>query len=407
MNNLLLLCALILLCAFFEGVEIAFVTASRIKIEIKARKKNIAALNALYFLNNPQIFFSSVLIGNTVVLIAFGSIFSVSMESLGLSEIAVLIISTSVILLFGELLPKYIFRESADRIVLLSSIPLRAFTFILFPVIRLFSSIANMFSKESELKGGNVNHLFSREDIESLVKESHEAGTVNKSESRIISKVFELGDQRVYEPMRPRTDIVGVEINAAKEEVIECFIDSGYSKLPVYEENLDNIKGVIFAYDLFTDPEEIHNIIRDVIFVPETKRSIDMLNEFLEKKVSIAIVIDEFGGTAGLVTLEDIMEELFGEIEDEFDTEEDVYKELKPDNYLISGKVEVDFINEKFKLNIPTGDYETIGGYIIARIGRIPRQGEKIRLDRYNILIVRASQRKIELVKIEFLPDID
>lgn len=407
MNNLLLLCVLILLCAFFEGVEIAFVTASRIKVEIKARKKNIAALNALYFLNNPQIFFSSVLIGNTVVLIAFGSIFSVSMESLGLSEIAILTISTSVILLFGELLPKYIFRESADRVVLLSSIPLRAFTFVLFPVIRLFSSIANLFSKDSELKGGNVNHLFSREDIESLVKESHEAGAVNKSESRIISKVFELGDQRVYEPMRPRTDIVGVEINTAKEEVIECFIDSGYSKLPVYEENLDNIKGVIFAYDLFTDPEDIHNIIRDVIFVPETKRSIDMLNEFLEKKVSIAIVIDEFGGTAGLVTLEDIMEELFGEIEDEFDTEEDIYKELKPNHYLISGKVEVDFINEKFKLNIPVGDYETISGFIISRIGRIPRQGEKIKLDHFNILIVRASQRKVELVKVESLQDIE
>ncbi|MDP4116214.1 MAG: hemolysin family protein [Bacteroidota bacterium] len=405
MNNVFLLSALILLCAFFEGVEIAFVTANKIKIEIKARKKNFAAINALYFINNPQIFFSSVLIGNTVVLIAFGSIFSISLDQFKLSEFAILIISTSIILIFGELLPKYIFRETADRIILISSIPLRIFTLILYPVIKIFSSVANMFSKDSELKEGNINHLFSKEDIEHLVKESHEAGAVNKSESNIISKVFALGDQRVYEPMQPRTNIIGVEINTTKEEVVECFIESGYSKLPVYEENLDNIKGVIFAYDLFTEPKDIQSIIRDVIFVPETKRSIDMLNEFLEKKVSIAIVIDEFGGTAGLVTLEDIMEELFGEIEDEFDIEEDIYKELKPNTYLISGKVEIDFINEKFKLDIQTGDYETISGFIIYRIGRIPKQGEKIKLDHYNILIVRASQMKIELVKIERIQD--
>lgn len=407
MDNTFLLVLLILLCAFFEGTEIAFITASKIKIEIKARKKNFAAINAFYFINHPQIFFSSVLIGNTIVLIAFGSIFSISMDQFKLSEITILLISTSIILIFGELLPKYIFRETADRIFLFAAIPLRVTTFALYPFIKLLAIIGDRFSKNSELKEGNVNYLFDKEEINHLVKESHAAGVVDQSESNIISKVIALSDQRVYASMKPRTDIVGIDINSSKEEVLDTFIKSGYSKLPVFDENLDNIKGVIFAYDLFTEPEIIHNIIREVEFVPETKRSIDMLNEFLSKKVSIAIVIDEFGGTAGLITLEDIMEELFGEIEDEFDIEEDIYKELKPNVFLLSGKIEIDFINEKFNLQIPLGDYETINGFIVSNIGRIPKQGEKLKIDKFNILIVRANQIKIELVKFELLTEVD
>ena len=189
--------------------------------------------------------------------------------------------------------------------------------------------------------------------------------------------------------------------------MIKVFIESGFSKIPVYEENLDNIKGVIFAYDLFKFPQDLKSITREIIFVPETKKSLDMLNEFLEKHVSIAIVIDEFGGTAGIITIEDIMEELFGEIRDEYDVEEDICRRVAADTYLISGRVEADFVNEKYELGIPPGDYETIGGFITTRLGRIPAEGENINIGRFNILIARATPIKIEVVKLIVNPDIN
>jgi CBS domain containing-hemolysin-like protein len=257
-----------------------------------------------------------------------------------------------------------------------------------------------LLTQSSNLSKENIRHIFSREDIESLVQESHEAGVVDEKESDIISKVLDLADQRVYEAMRPRTEIVGIEINKTIDDSLKVFIESGYSKLIVYDDNLDNIKGIILAYDLFKSHNDLQSLMRDVIFVPETKKSIDMMNEFLEKRVSIAVVIDEFGGTAGIVTMEDIIEELFGEIKDEYDVEEDICRRIAQDTYLISGKVEIDFINEKYNLEIPTGDYETIGGYISSKIGKIPEQGETIVSERFTILIARASAIKIDLVKL-------
>jgi CBS domain containing-hemolysin-like protein len=236
-----------------------------------------------------------------------------------------------------------------------------------------------------------------------LVKESEIAGIVDKKDSELINKVIELGDQRVYESMTPRTDIVGVEITNKINEVLSVFIDSEFSKLPVYEDNLDNIKGVILAKDLFKSPRNIKDILRDISFIPETKKSFDVLNDFLEKRNSIAIVVDEHGGTAGIVTIEDILEELFGEIEDEFDIQEDICRRIAKDTYIISGKVEVDHINEKYNLNIEEGDYETLSGFITTRLGRIPNQGESVTIGNFSIQIVRAAVQRIELVKLTHL----
>jgi len=400
-EDLIILALLILLSGFFAASEIAFVVANKIKVEIKARKKNIAAKNALHFINDPQDFFSVVLIGNNIVNVAFASVSTVFLSAFfGFGEIKILLLSTFVLLIFGELLPKYFARELADRVVFVSAIPIRIVSFILYPFVKFFSSISSLLTQSSNLKPENIRNLFSKEDIESLVKESHEAGVVNKKESDIISKVFDLADQRVYEAMRPRTEIVGIEINQTIDEALDLFIESGFSKLIVYDENLDNIKGMILTYDLFKSPDNLQSIIREVIFVPETKKSFDMLNEFLRKQSSIAIVIDEFGGTAGIVTIEDLIEELFGEIKDEYDVEEDICRRIATDAYLISGKVEIDFINEKYDLNILPGDYETIAGYVTTKLGRIPEQGEIVVLDNFTILIARSSKIRIDLVKL-------
>lgn len=399
-NDLVILIILLAFSAFFSASEIAFILSNKIKIEIKARKKNIAAQNALYFSQNPQKFFSTMLIGNNIANIALASISAVLLSNIfNLEEFPILIISTLVILFFGELIPKYLAREVSDRFILLASIPLRLISFLLYPFVRFISSISALLTKEAPSTDVGINSLFNRETIDSLVKESHEAGIVDRKESDIISKVLNLGDQRVYEAMRPRTEIVGVEITQSIDEAMAVFIDSGYSKLPVYEESVDNVKGVIYLYDIFNSPQSIQSIVRKILFVPETKKSFEMLNEFLSNQISIAIVVDEFGGTAGMVTMEDIIEELFGEIRDEYDVEENICRKIADNTYLISGKVEVDFINEKYNLKIPTGDYETIAGYIITSIGRIPIQGESIKVDHFNFLIARSSNKSIEVTK--------
>jgi len=400
-EKLLLLIILILLSGFFSGTEIAHVVANKIKIELKARKKNIAAIHAKYFMDHPQIFFTVILIGNNVVNIAFASLSAIFLSNLfGLNEFTILFISSLTILLLGEIIPKYFAHELAERGALLTAIPLRGFLFLIFPVVKVFSELSDTITQSSNLKADNLSHLFDKEDLKILVEESKKAGVMSKRDSDLIGKVFELGDQRVYGAMTPRTAIVGIEIDQSINSAISLFIESGFSKLPVYENNLDNIKGIILVKDVFKSPANISSILREVSFIPETKKSFEVLNEFLDKKVSIAIVIDEHGGTAGIVTIEDILEELFGEIKDEYDIEENICKKMSDGSYIISGGIEIDYLNEKYDLKIEEGDYETIAGYITSKLGRIPLRGETVPIDNFKFWIARASIHKIEVVRL-------
>jgi putative hemolysin len=395
---------LIILSAFFSGTELAFVVANKLKIEVRARKKNLAALSAQYFINHPQNFFSTILIANNIVIIAYASLSAVFLSSIfGLNEFSILIISSIVILLFGEIIPKYFARELTDQMVVLTSIPLRVCSYILYPFVKIASAFSNKIMQTSSIKTDNIYHLFDKEDIKGLIKESESAGIVDKKDSELISKVIELGDQRVYEAMTPRTEIVGIEITKDISEALSAFIDSGFSKLPVYEDNFDNIKGILLAKDLFQSPGGIKEILREVSFIPETKKSFEVLNDFMEKRNSIAIVVDEHGGTAGIITMEDILEELFGEIKDEFDVDEEIFRKVANDSYIINGKVEIDHINEKYNLKIEEGAYETLAGFVTNKIGRIPAQGEIVAIGNFKIQIIRANAQKIELVKLTVL----
>jgi len=404
---LLDLFALLLLSAFFSSSEIAFVVGNKIKIEIRARKKNLSALNARYFINNPDQFFSTILISNSAVNIAFASLSSIFLSELfGLKEFEILLISTALILLFGELIPKYFGRELADRLVLLVAIPLRAIAIVLYPLVKITSKVSSILSRTNLKEEEEIQHLFDKEDIQNLIEESSEAGKMDEEQSDIISKVIDIREQRVYEAMTPRTEIVGIEITSTINEVMKSFIDSGYSKLPVYDENLDNIKGVVFSKDIFKQPDDLKTVMRDVVFVPETKKSLEMLNEFLDKQFSIAIVVDEFGGTAGILTVEDLIEELFGEIRDEYDdVEEKIAKKIDANSYLVNGKVEIDYLNEELDLQIPEGDYETIAGYVTFKIGRIPVKGESFKISNLSVQILKADKTKIDLLKLTLIPD--
>ncbi len=393
---------LVLASGFFSSAELAYVVSNKLKIELRARLNNLAAKNAFYYIKNPQIFFSTILVANNIINIAFASLITLFLaKHFGMSEGEILLISTFVIFLFGELMPKLAANEWADSLLSISVTPLRIITFLLYPFVKAASAIANVFTGRAKLAEEGINMIYHRDDIAELITESAEAGEVNEEDSSILTKVIEMNDQKVAETMTPRTEIVGVEINTSVEEAIDVFIESGYSKLPVYEESLDHIKGIILAYDMFKRPESIKSIIREVPFVPETKRSLDTLNELLAENASMAVVVDEFGGTAGIVTIEDIIEEMVGEIRDEYDEEDEVMKKIDAKTYLFSGKVEIDAINEEFGLNIPEGEYETIGGYVVTKLGRIPKKGEKIKIDNFLIEIMFAEKTKIDLIKLK------
>ncbi len=403
---LLILILLVLLSAYFSATEMSFVLSNKLKIEIRARKNNIASKNALFFVKNPQIFFATILIFNTIANISFASLITLFFEPYHLKDWHILIISSAVILFFGELIPKYVARELSDSVILISVIPLRALYFLLYPVVKLVSYVSDLVSFSSTVSEEETGHIFDKDEIKHLINESSEAGMVKETDSDAINKIIEMREQKVYEAMTPRTAITGVDINSSLNDVINTFIESGYSKLIVYDDNLDDIKGFVISYDMFKNPPDLKSIIRNIIFVPDTKKSLEMLNEFLQKGISIAIIVDEFGGTAGLITVEDIIEEMFGEIRDEYDIEEEICKKLEDNSYLISGKIEVDHLNEEFELDIPTGDYATIAGYITSNLGRIPSKGEAVKIGRFALNILRSDKTKINLVKLALLPEI-
>ncbi|MEG8947029.1 hemolysin family protein [Rosettibacter firmus] len=400
-DEILGLIILLFLSAFFSSSEIAYIIANKIKIELRARKGNIYAKNAYYFVKNPDNFFSTILISNNIVNIAFASIISFFLITyFNLEEFEILLLSSFLILLFGELIPKYLGTELADLLILISSIPLRIISLLLYPLSKITSNISLIINKMGKIEEENILTVVDREDIQNLIEESTKAKKIDEEQSDIIYKVIEIKEQKVYEAMTPRTDIVGVDINSTIEEVIEKFIESGYSKLIVYEENLDNIKGMVLIKDLFNMPDNLRSIMREVVFVPETKKSLEMLNEFLEKQFSIAVVVDEFGGTAGIVTMEDLIEELFGEIRDEYDVEEKIVKKINNNTFILSGKVEIDYLNEELNFGIEEGEYETIAGYVTTKLGRIPLKGESFKIDHFTILILKSSKTKIDLMKV-------
>ena len=405
-QDFIVLIVLLFFSAYFSGTEMAFIVSNKLKIEVRARKKTIAAQSAFQFVKDPQSFFSAILIGNNIVNIAFASLSTLVLTTnLGWSDYKILLFISVITLIFGELIPKYIAREGADSIILVASIPLRLLSIMLFPLIKLATHVSKLLTEWKKDSAENRAHLFDKEDIKILVDEVHKSGSEKNEESSFISKVFDFSEQKVYEAMRPRTEIIGILINDTVSNAVDLFIESGYSKLIVYENNLDNIKGFILAKDLFSNPKQIKDIIRETNFYPETKKSLEILNEFLSNKDSIAVVIDEFGGTAGIVTMEDIIEELFGDINDEYDVEEIICRKISKDSYIISGKVEIDHINDKYKLGIPVGSYETIAGFIIDNIGQIPKPNELLKIGNYNFLIIRADHVRIDLVKLTLKND--
>lgn len=402
-QDIVLLIVLVLMSGYFSATEMSYLISNRIKLELRTGNRSFTSRSSKYFYDNPEIFFSTVLIGNNIVNISFASVSAIVLTSaLGLSEWQVLVVSSVLLLLFGELIPKYLGGEIPHTIYLLFSAPLKIVSVVFSPFVIITSKISRKVTGETD---NTTHNVMGREDIMLLVRESLGQQSQDDQQSRIIKRIFELKETRVYEVMRPRTEIAGVELNTQLDIVLKKFAETGYSKLPVFDDTLDDIKGIVFAFDLFTNPSSLSEIIREVPFVPETKSCIELLNEMMSEKYSMAIVIDEFGGTAGLITMEDVLEEMFGEIRDEYDTENYVLKKLKEDTFLMSGNVELDHITDKFGITFPAGDYTTLSGYITSNTGRIPEQGEIIRVGQYQFSIVKANKVRVEFTRLRIMED--
>jgi len=419
---LILILVSLALSAFFSGSEIAFVAANRLRVEVSARRSGPIGNVVSSFLNDPSTLLTTTLVGNNLALVVYSTLFAMYMEpsftafftgTIALSGasvyIAVLtaqtVLASIILLIFCEVIPKSIAREIANSAVFALAVPLRITYVLLLPLIKLAQWSASIMVRL--LKADDMEmSLFMRRDFELMLEESKRKGELDldQEEGALVSNVFSMVSIRVKESMTPRTEIIAVEENTTVEELLNTFVTSGYSKIPVYSENIENIIGVAFARDLFENPKSVKDVLRPAAFIPESKLSKKLLQEFLDSKTSIAIVIDEYGGVAGLVTREDLLEELFGDIQDEFDNDDHIMRMIDENTILASGRIELDELSEEFDFELPDGDYETIAGYLLERLGTIPIPRDEFDLDGYRFVILKASANRVDLVRVTRLP---
>ena len=381
----------LILSIIFSSLEIALISANKLQIDVWIKQNVKLSQLTKNILDDKPKYLIVTLIGTTLSNILCSSFCTVYLVNNDIvSSKFTFIPIVIIVLLFGELLPKTIIRQHSSIMLMLLS-PLMYFFYIIFYPIVVILNNFNIFDRKETIKRKELEHLYEyAEDIKSI----------DKNEKEIISNIFKYSTTTVSEVMTPRTDISAISNKLNLDEAAHIFIDSGHSKLPVYEDDIDNIIGLIYLYDLYTKPINLKDIIKEVTFVPFSKLITDMMNQLKNKKHSISIVLDEHGGTAGLITLEDIFEELFGEFEDEFDYEELELKETEDGSILVNAKMEYETFNKKYGNIIPNGDYETIGGYIINKIGRIPNKNEHLFLDIGQVIIKNSSSRRIEQIQI-------
>ena len=411
----------IVFSALFSGIEIAFVSANKLKIELDKSRNKISGKILSWFNLREGKFIAMLLLGNNISLVVYGMYMEEYLNPRLLaflpdfmqSNVVLLlmntIISTIIILIFAEFIPKATFRLMANRMMELFSIPLMAVYIIMSPVVMAFIKISEVIL--NNILGANISdqtYRFSTVDFDNYIEE-FKGGEKNVSDEidsdlQIFQNAIDFKTTKIRECMEPRTEIEGIEKGNSIADLKYSFRNSGHSKIIVFEGDIDNIIGYVHAYDLVNNPDSINSILRDIDFIPETMPANRMLNKMLNANSSIAVVLDEFGGTAGIVTMEDLIEEIFGEIEDEFD-KEDTVEEKKNDNlYVFSTRLEIDYLNEKYDLNFPISEeYETLGGLIISVHENIPQNGEVVIFQNYSFEIIKASNAKIETVKLSLI----
>ncbi|MDN3596327.1 hemolysin family protein [Zunongwangia endophytica] len=417
----------LLLSAFFSGMEIAYVSSNKIYIEIEKLQNDFLAKVLKRLTKKPSKFIAAMLVGNNIALVVYGFYMGdlimewlVGMQPLDnailnyivtdLSLFTQTLLSTLLILVTAEFLPKVFFQIYANSMLKFFAVPAYLF-YLIFSFISSFVIwISDMILKRFfKTDGDEVQLAFSKIELGNFISEQME--TVEEedevdSEIQIFQNALQFADIKAREVMIPRTEIIAVNQDEAPGDLVKTFTETGLSKILIYNETIDDIIGYVHSFELFKKPASIKSILLPVIFVPETMWVKDVLNVLIKKRKSIAVVIDEYGGTSGMMTIEDIVEELFGEIEDEHDSAILVEEKLGEDHYKFSARAEVDYINETYRLNIPTGEnYETLGGFIVNHTEEIPQQNEVVRIDEFELTILDVSNTKIDLVALKIKPE--
>ncbi|MCM4156665.1 hemolysin family protein [Gramella sp. AN32] len=416
----------LLLSAFFSGMEIAYVSSNKIYIEIEKRQDDFLAKVLRNLTKKPSKFIATMLVGNNIALVVYGFymgdllmawLSNIDNQSqiiqyiiTDLSLLTQTVISTLIILLTAEFLPKVFFQIYANSMLKIFAVPAYIFygifSFISSFVIWISDLILKRFFKTD---GDEVQLAFSKVELGNFISEQMETFEENEevdSEIQIFQNALQFSDIKAREVMIPRTEIIAVDQSQAPKDLVETFTQTGLSKILVYNETIDDIIGYVHSFELFKRPKSIKSILLPVIFVPETMWIKDVLNILIKKRKSIAVVIDEYGGTSGMMTIEDIVEELFGEIEDEHDSAVLIEEKLDEKFFKFSARLEVDYLNENYKLDIPEGEnYETLSGFIVNHTEEIPQQGDVIRIEDFEIKILETSNTKIELVELKIDPD--
>ena len=413
-TEILIIIGSLLLSAFFSGMEIAYVSSNKIHIEIEKKQNDLLAKILTRLTRKPSKFIATMLVGNNIALVVYGFFMGDLLVGLldfaetdgFLSLLTQTAISTLVILMTAEFLPKVFFQIYANSLLKFFAVPAYLF-YVLFSFISDFVIWISDFVLKRFFKteGDEVQLAFTKVELGNYITE--QMGKVEDDEEvdteiQIFQNALEFSEVKSREVMIPRTEIVAVDLSVEPKDLIEIFTKTGLSKILVYNETIDDIIGYVHSFELFKLPPTIKSILLPVVFVPETMLVNDVLNILIKKRKSISVVIDEYGGTSGMMTVEDIVEELFGEIEDEHDSVILVEEELGEDHYLFSARLEVDYLNEEYRLDIPEGEnYETLGGYIVNHTEEIPQQGGMVDIDDFRFYIKEVSNTKIELVEVK------
>lgn len=405
----------ILLSAFFSAMEMAFISSNKLRFELDKSDTSIAYSILGYFYAHPGQFISTMLVGNNIVLVVFGlqmavllePIFSSFVSSQGLIVLLQSIVSTLIILFTGEFIPKILAKFNPNFSMRIFTFPLAFFYVILYP-ISLFTSflsyVALKIFRTSD-NVGTVDERLGRVDLDHYIHQimtnSQDDSEMN-TEVKIFQNALAFSNVRLRDCMVPRTEIIACDLTIPKNDLRTMFVETGFSKIVVYKENIDNIVGYIHSSELFIHPDNWQENIYPLSFVPESLAAKKLMKLLMEEKKSMAVVVDELGGTAGIVTLEDLVEEIFGEIEDEHDTKSYVAKELSEGEYLLSGRVEIDEVNDMFNLNLPVSDdYMTIAGLILHYYQNFPSVNDLIEVEKYTFKVLKVAPNKIDLVKLK------
>ena len=405
----------LLFSAFFSGVEIAFISANKLQLELDKNTGKFPSKIIAYFTKNESDFITTMLVGNNIALVVYGIVmtqiltpqFSDYFNSALILLLVQTFITTMIVLITAEFLPKAIFRIFPNQILKVLSLPIWLFFVIFRPLALLMLNLANLILKYVlNQKISNDKQVFGKTDLDDFLSNVKSAEGVEDTrvEVEMLQNALDLTDKKIRECMVPRTDIIAMDVLSTIDDVKEKFIDTKLSKLLIYKGTIDRVIGYVHSSDLFKNPKNVKSVLLPISFVPESMLAMDMLNQFIENNKGVALVVDEFGGTSGMITIEDVTEEIVGEIVDEHDIEELTDEKLSENSYRLLAKIDVEMVNKKYNLELPESDeYETIAGLLLHHFEEIPTINDVIELEEYQFTIIKVNETTIQEVQLELI----